>query len=263
MLVPMGFINEIHEPPFFHGALRPEVERRIIPTTWRELGIGIFGEPVAGLSYKLYAIAGMNAERFSRSGWRDGRQSGAQFLSEQWGVVGRLDYKYGDLVQVGGAAYYGGADQGKVAARANTFLAEGHLQARYHGLELRGLAAYGTLSGARELTLALFPTDTTQLIASALYGWYLEAAYDLWPLFSKRNLYLAPYFRYERYNTQYETPEISGRAPNLALDVSIVEAGLTFKPHPQIVVKLTYRDTSNAADALVADQFLVGAGFIY
>ena len=43
VLIPMGFINEVHEPPFYYGAERPEVERRIIPSTWRENGAGIFG----------------------------------------------------------------------------------------------------------------------------------------------------------------------------------------------------------------------------
>ena len=43
VLVPMGFVNEIHEPTFFFGAERPEVERRIMPSTWRENGVGVFG----------------------------------------------------------------------------------------------------------------------------------------------------------------------------------------------------------------------------
>ena len=54
----MGFINEIHEPPFYHGVIRPEVEQRIIPTTWREGGVGIFGTLAPGLDYRCYVLNG-------------------------------------------------------------------------------------------------------------------------------------------------------------------------------------------------------------
>jgi hypothetical protein len=270
LLVPMGFLNEIHEPPFYHGTLRPAVEQVIIPTTWSELGAGLFGEPLPGLTYKLYTVAGLNAQNFSPQGWREGRQNGSQILAEQFGVVVRVDYKSGDLFTVGGSFFCSGADQNHVpGVRASTFLGEGHLQVRFHGLELRGLLAYGALSGARELTLALYPDRTDPanpeqaLLASEIYGWYLEAAYDLWPLFSPKNIYLAPYFRFERYSTQYKTPAVAGRTPDASLDTTVVEAGLTFKPHPQVVVKLNYRDVSNGAGTPVADGLFVGAGFIY
>src|SRR5438477_50729 len=44
MLIPMGLVNELHEPPTFLGALRPDVEERLIPSTWRELGAGVYGD---------------------------------------------------------------------------------------------------------------------------------------------------------------------------------------------------------------------------
>jgi hypothetical protein len=263
LLVPMGFINEIHEPPFFHGVLRPAVERVIIPATWRELGVGIFGEPVPGLTYKLYALGSLNAQKFAKGGWRSGRQDGNQILTENLGVVARADYSLGDLFTIGGSFFYGRADQNRIAnVEAATYLAEGHAQVRFRGLELRMLGAYGVLSGARELTLALFPTGA-DLIASDVYGLYAEIAYDLWPLFSRKNLYLAPYFRVERLSTQHRVPTIAGRVADSSLDLRIFEAGITFKPHPQVVVKLSYRDSSNAADSAVPDSFLIGAGFVY
>ena len=43
VLVPMGFLNEMHEPVTYFGTHRPEVEKRIIPTTWRSGGGGLFG----------------------------------------------------------------------------------------------------------------------------------------------------------------------------------------------------------------------------
>lgn len=76
MLLPMGFLNEIHEPPFFHGNDRPTVEREIIPSTWRANGIGFHGEVLEGLTYRTYGITGFNARGFRSNGFRDARQRG-------------------------------------------------------------------------------------------------------------------------------------------------------------------------------------------
>ena len=91
ILVPMGFVNRIHEPPFFRGVARPEVERRLLPTTWRELGAGIHGEPTPGLRYEAYVVNGLDAMGFGSSGIRGGRQSANQVLWEDSGGVLSLD----------------------------------------------------------------------------------------------------------------------------------------------------------------------------
>ena len=59
LLHPMGFLNENHEPPTYLGALRPETERRIIPTTWRELGLGLFGA-AGDFDWRVYAVTGLD-----------------------------------------------------------------------------------------------------------------------------------------------------------------------------------------------------------
>jgi len=92
VLLPMGFINQIHEPPFFFGNNRPEVERAIIPSTWREIGVGLFGEIVPDLSYTMYAVSGLKGSNFSSDGIRGGRQKGSKAINEDMAFVGRLDY---------------------------------------------------------------------------------------------------------------------------------------------------------------------------
>ena len=61
LLIPMGFVNELHEPTTFLGARRPDVERVIIPTTWRENGFGLFGE-AGPVSYRTYVVNGFEAD---------------------------------------------------------------------------------------------------------------------------------------------------------------------------------------------------------
>ena len=271
VLVPVGFINEIHEPVFFHGNHRPDVERVIIPTTWRELGGGIFGEVLPGLTYKVFAVSGFNGEKFSDEGWRGGRQKAGRALIENWGVVGRIDYDWENILVLGGSVYYGGADQNRVpGVNSNTFLTEGHAQIRFQSIEFRALGVYGHLSDAAQLTQAILPTPTdpaappeTRVIANEVYGWYVEGAYDVMPLFGAYDLYLAPYFRFERFDTQAGIPTLAGRTANPALDRTNIEAGLTFKPHPQVAIKLNYKDRQDNGTAPREDSVVFGAGFIY
>ncbi len=71
LLVPVGFVNELHEPPVFHGARRPEVELAILPTTWRENGAGLFG--AAGpFEYRAYGVVGLRSSGFTAAGIRGG-----------------------------------------------------------------------------------------------------------------------------------------------------------------------------------------------
>ena len=61
IIMPVGIINVYHEPPTFNGVDRPDVDSVIIPSTWREAGIGMFGELTEGLRYQLYLVNGFQA----------------------------------------------------------------------------------------------------------------------------------------------------------------------------------------------------------
>src|SRR3954451_116622 len=112
VLAPMGFLNEIHEPPTFLGTVRPETERLIIPSTWREVGIGMFGEG-KNFAYRAYLMNGFDATGFSADeGLREGRQDGAEAAAENFGGVGRVDYIGVAGVTLGTSAYLGNSGQG-------------------------------------------------------------------------------------------------------------------------------------------------------
>ncbi|MGH7821912.1 MAG: hypothetical protein ACREQ9_19290, partial [Candidatus Binatia bacterium] len=111
LLVPMGFLNEVHEPPFYHGNDRPTVEREIIPTTWRANGFGFHGELFEGLTYRTYGISGLNALGFRSNGIREGRQRGNREIAEDLAWVGRADYSFLPGTLIGGSAYVGNSGQ--------------------------------------------------------------------------------------------------------------------------------------------------------
>lgn len=267
-LVPMGFINEIHEGPTYHGNYRPQVERIIIPTTWREIGAGLFGQIVPGLQYRVYGMNGLNAEGFTSGGIRDGRQSGSRALAEDFAFAGRLDYDmpFAPGLLTGVSAWVGNSGQGNLysskafgAQELNvmTQLYEGHIQYRWRGLEMRALGAVGFIGNAAQLSAAKQET-----IGSQNYGWYVESAYNIMPvLWPELGHYLAPFFRYESYNTLASVPLGFDDYDGL-YDRWIYQAGLTYKPIENVAVKFDYQNFNSAAKKL-PDQFNVGVAFMY
>src|SRR5688500_16367486 len=77
LLLPLGLVNEFHEPTVFLGSKRSETEQRILPSTWRENGAGILGSAGA-ISYRAVVVNGLNASGFTSAGLRGGRQRGIQ-----------------------------------------------------------------------------------------------------------------------------------------------------------------------------------------
>jgi hypothetical protein len=262
VLMPMGLINQIHEPPFFFGNNRPVVDRVIIPTTWREIGVGLFGAITPNWTYTGYVINGLDAEGFNSNGIRDGRQGGAQALAENFGYVARTDYTPDALpgVTIGGSAYLGnsGQDLEYAGQKPNVFtqLYEGHVQWKYRGLEFRTVGAWGHINDAGILSAAKGET-----VGSQNYGVYTEVGYDVLPLmFRDTPQYLAPFFRYEKYDTIASAP--SGYRDYQNLDREIFQVGLQYKPIPNVVIKADYRNFS-AKKGSVPDDFNLGFGFIY
>ena len=268
MLVPMGFINEIHEGPTFHGNYRPQVERVIIPTTWREMGAGLWGEIAPGLQYRFYGLNGLNAEGFSSGGIRDGRQSGTFAIAEDFAFTGRVDYDV-PLVPgllVGTSAWVGNSGQGTVftskaygsqSLSVLTQLYEGHLQWRWRGLEMRALGAYGFVGNAAQLSAAKGET-----IGSQNYGWYTEMAYNIMPIIWPENQqYLAPFFRYESYNTLAGVPTGFDDYDGL-YDRWIYQAGLSYKPIDNVAIKFDYQNFNSQAKNLPS-QYNIGVAFMY
>ncbi len=270
LLLPMGYLNELHEPPIYLGTERPEIERRIIPSTWRENGLGLVGE-ASGFSYRAYAVnafdavggASSKAPGFDAGGLRGGRQNGSKAVVENVAVVGRLDYVGVLGLNVGTSFYYGNAGQGNVDSNgqvisAATLIWEGHAQYRAHGFWLRGLYTLSTVDDVAQLNDAR-GLSGNESIGERLTGWYLEAGYDV--LHSVRTDHqVIPYVRYEQINTQDQVP--TGFTANPATDATITTVGAMWKPITNVAVKMDYQARRNAAGTGV-DQLNVSLGFLF
>lgn len=267
VLVPVGFLNEVHEPPFFFGNVRPPVETVLLPTTWRANGFGFFGELLPGLTYRTYGITSLDASGFRSSGIRGGRQSGSLERAEDFSWVGRLDYAFLPNSFVGVSAYVGDQGQGRAFGdptlgqqKVGVFLQlyEAHLQWRWEGIEFRALGTVTLLDNATRLSL---DPSINQTIGNRFLGYYAEIGYNLMPLLvAGTTQYLAPWFRYSHTDTQQGVP--TGREPDNRQNRDYFECGIQYKPIPQVVLKLDYRNL-DAETGTLPDEFRIGAGFVF
>ncbi len=266
LLVPMGFVNEKHEPVTFPGALRPDVERFVIPSTWRENGVGVFGEIAPGLEYRAYLMAGLKATGYTAAdGIRGGRQSGAKSRAEDFAVAARLDYVGRPGLIVGASVFTGEAGQGEKTPDgegfgARTTLWDIHAEGSYRGLDLRALYVQGSIADADRINAAAKLTGSKS-VGERLSGWYVQAAYDLLSVFRSGSAQsLAPFVRYERYNTQERVP--AGFSADPANDRTTVTYGVTYKPIPNVAVKADWQDRKNKAGTGV-DQFNLALAYMF
>ncbi len=257
LLVPMGLVNELHEPTVYMGANRPDVEKAIMPSTWRENGLGIYGD-TGTISYRAYIVNGLRGSRFSASGLRGGRQKGSKALSDHFALTGRADVTPRPGFLVGGSFYYGNSGQ-ELDVPVSTGIYEGHVDLRHAGLWVSALAAHAQLGDVAELNEAL-GFSGSQSVGETLTGYYVQAGYDLLHRASYSGQSVIPYIRYEKVNTQASVP--SGFAQDPGKDTSSLTFGVSYQPEPRIVFKVDYKNNRNEADTGL-DQFNLQVGYVF
>lgn len=261
LLVPMGFINEIHEPPTYLGARRPLTESAIIPTTWRENGVGVHGELPGQVSYRIYAVNGLRADRFTKAGIRGGRQNGGSALAESLALTGRLEWNPVPGAALGASFYRGNSNQNDQTGALSgepiiTAIVEAHAELRWRGLQVRGL--FARMSNSPAGVRAATPPAAGEL-GVRQFGGYLEVGYDVLGGRSGRQA-LLPFVRLERVDTQQEV--VAGMPRDRGNDQSLRTVGLVYKPIPQVAFKADAMVVENRANK-GRNQFNLGFGYYF
>jgi hypothetical protein len=247
IIVPMGIINIYHEPPTFNGVDRPDVDTFLIPSTWREPGLGIFGDLGRGFRYQLYLVNGFDANGFSAENFvREGHQEGQLARARDFGAVGRLDWEPALGSNVGVSGYYAtsGNSLRATVGRVPVTMAEIDARTVRGGFSARAELAFGFIGDAAALNAAFAAGTADQMMAgpvsSQARGGYLEAGYDLLRLLVPGTAQTATLFgRYDYVDTQASVP--AGYTANAAFRRQTVTAGLAYRPIPQLAFKLDYR----------------------
>ena len=277
LLVPFGITNEIHEPTTFYGVLRPAVERNIIPTTWRESGAAAFGtiglRSLGELSYKAYVMNSVDSTGFSANDNRDIRQNGREAVFNDPAFASRIEYDPFPGLKFGGSVFLGNTGQNdRVKNESSTFnsekidgffqMYEADVQYKFRGLDIRTLLVWTFLDDAA-LINANNGFEANQSVGKEQFGWYVTAAYNIlneFDLPSPYLNYLAPFIRYEYYDTQEAVP--NGFSSNPANERKEFTVGLDYKPIPNVVVKIDYQWLDNEADT-ANNQLNFGMGYVF
>lgn len=260
VLIPAGFVNEQHEPVLFASVFRPEVEQKIIPSTWREIGVGLFGTK-GQLNYKAYLINGGNADGSNgdgiraEKGFRDTRKKGGAGDSDETqrastgAIALRLDYNYNDN-SLAGITLYSGQASSALSENLQTTLYDLHFQHTTNNLQMRILYThlqYGNVDDWNEVATNKLPAE--------LLGGYVEALYKI----NIKNYVIEPFLRYEKLNLNHKYEE-DDYTYSGALDYQVTRIGLAYKPLSQITFKADYGIKTNHDDNGV-NEFNLGMGF--
>lgn len=266
MLVPMGIQNEFHEPIYFNGVDRTSVDKNIVPTTWREIGVGVSGKIAdLPLAYQAYLFNGFKSYDGTKgyiggsSGLRGGRQKGASSTINKPNFSTKVDYYGIQGLKLGVAAYIGrtqATDNVDMIDGADVGVSMIGLDARYNynRFNARGQYIYTAISDAEA-----YNTLTNMKLGSAMKGWYLESSYNLLSTDKEQELYA--FARYEMYDTH---AKVSGTlVKNKAYDRNDLTFGLSYHIAKGAVVKADYQIKDDATDNSVKNQFNLGLGVVF
>ncbi len=261
MLMPMGAINQNHEPVNFYSSTRPALDTFLIPTTWQEMGIGISGALHKKIDYQLMASPGLDGTKFdAEKGMREGRQGFGKDSNRNFAVSGRLDLRPIDNLTTS-LSFFSGNSAPSGSPTAYTTIAAFDGRYRFNDFELAG--EYVHVYQDR-------PDVLNTEIGRNMSGYWVEGAWHAMPsAWKKGKLAQADtvlFARYSELNTQeggaIDPAKTSGRFKR-----NYTTVGVSFMPIPSVAIKADYQffgDRRAAGEIPVDnDKFQVTVGFVF
>jgi hypothetical protein len=260
LLMPVGIINERHEPPVFYGVERPLVDTVIVPSTWFEIGAGVHGEVGRGWRYRAYVVAPLNAAEFSaEEGIREGQQHGSRANMGRAAATARIEY-VGYRGLTAGAGVWSGRSgfEFRPSFDVPVRLVEADARFSRDRLELRGQYASVTIGNAGLLNDRLqLRTGVNPNIARTLRGFYVEGGYRAVSGASFGDVGL--FARYENVDTQFRMP--GPLVPLKTFDRDGWTMGLTYWPDPDVALKVDYTILRNQSVFAEPNVLSLGLGW--
>lgn len=253
-LIPVGILNETHEPPTFYGVERNPVETNILPSTWREAGLGMHGEVapnvVPGLSYNVLLHSGLETPVAGGNAFkiRNGRNGVSEASAADGAVTGQLKWTALPGVELGGAVQYQrDITQGAGNLKIDAFLFETHADIRRGPFGLRALYARWNLDDG---ALGFGPSTGPSVGREVQYGWYVEPSYRTRVAYIPGELGM-----FMRFNQWDNNAGASGNSEERQYNV-----GMNYWPTPDVVFKadVQFQDNENGRDQ---DGFNLGVGY--
>ena len=283
IVVPVGLNNAHHESLSYFTVYRPEGENTIMPSTWHQTGLSLWGR-YGDFRYEAQLLAGLNADGFTNVNWiKNGNKSPLEFdVANKYGVALRVDNYTVKGLRLGLSGYYGHSIGNSYPNNAAGVDAEykgqvliGAVDLTYKGYNwiVRGQADYGYLGDAAQLKYVYnrlnskSPYKHSAFVSKNAYAWGIEAGYDLFSVIGnwskvkglnaeRPQLYV--FGRYEQYNPY--ASQTKGTAYDYT-EVKRFAVGLNYHPIKQIVVKAEY--SKRLLRSLYNDEPSVNVGVAY
>lgn len=242
LAVPFGKFNLDHFDPRIDLTDDPIVARRIVPTTWSDVGFGLFGTVPLGeavrWSYEIYAMNGLtNGFSATGGGLRGARGGFRSDNNADKAVAGRMAFKVLDQYEVGFSGYRGDYDPASSAAITGldadfTLTPKGTKV--LEDFEWKGEVAYFKVGGSTA--------------PSSLWGFYTQLNYHFWPHFLDKT-FLGKNFTRPTFTLvgRYGMGRINTTAGTGNLQEQRLTVGLNYRPVEEFVVKTEYQINRSGA----------------
>ena len=265
-LIPLGLINQNHEPHTFYGVNRPTVETAIIPSTLREVGLQVFGEHDNGVSWSAGLTTGFDLTKWDpldgegvESPLRTLHQEGQFAKSKDLSFFAAADWRGIPGLRVGAGFTAGKAGHGTPGfstPNARTLLWDVHAQWTPGPWDFAAVYARGSITGAGALNATF--AGAPYLVPKAFDGWYAQAAYK-WRI--SGDYRLSPFVRYERVNTGRSFDGVVAGLNVPAYDTeSIWTIGANFNIAPTVVLKADIQRYKIVSES---NRVNIGLGFSF
>jgi len=243
-LIPVGIINETHEPNTFYGVERNRVEGDIIPTTWWETGVMFSGDLAPGVSYNFAMHSGLNNEN---ADIRSGRQKSAQATANDFAYTGRIKYTAIPGLELAATLQYQEDLNQSIGESLPAILTEFHAVYNTGKFGLRALWAQWDIDG--DFSEGFINSDgnfTEDFIGrDQQNGWYIEPSYKI---LDNVGVFL-------RYSERNEFAGLNGRE-----DLEVTDIGVNYWLTPGVVFKADYQDDQSSNNN---DSFNLGVGWSF
>jgi hypothetical protein len=274
VLIPVGFLNEYHEPTLFWTVERPQFQSRIIPTSWNGTGggfFGTFGNFLGGMNYRVYAVNSLDSVatngRFrSGSGIRSGRLLPDHAIAEDIALTGRVEFS--NLFpgfQLGGSFYTGETTHSSLEQGGQTTVLEADIKYRYKWFEMNASFANIHINNAVEITNALVAQGRGDgNVASNLLGYNIQAGIH-WPqLLGKSTSHdVVTHFMYEFIDTQNQMSAGLTQQTGSKGETDVYTAGVTWFPSTtNVSLKMDYTH-QRFLDGTSTDQVNFGMAYMF
>lgn len=258
IVLPFGLTNAHHEPLNFFTVYRPEGENTILPCTWHQTGVSLFGR-LGDWRYEAQFIAGLNALKFNRQNWiQEGANSPFEFEpANKYGALVRIDNYSIPGLRMGVSAYYGQSMNNLVPnlytsaankkVKGNIYLGSFDFTFNRYNWIARGNIDYGYVSDASTISSYTYPNKASngvtpyemedKYFGSHAMASMIEVGYDVFSQINKlradnQKLYVFGHFEY--YDSYIHT------ATKKWTNKRIWSFGVNYYPIPQIAVKAEY-----------------------